>query len=367
VHLTAFMGFKAGMTHIVRENIRPTSRLHKKEIVEAVTIVECPKMMVVGVTGYMPTPRGMKKIRTLWAEHLDQSVIRRFYKHYRGKAHFKAFNKYQIPERWQKSRDSILPMLKRKATVIRVLMHPYMNDLTALTQIKAPLIEVQVNGGEVEDKVNWAFEHFEKDVRVHDVFTESEFVDVIGVTQGKGYEGCTTRYGTKRLQRKTHRGLRKVACVGGWHPERIRFTVARAGQFGFFHRTEVNKRIYRVGRSAREVQNNATTENDTTIKNITPMGGFPHYGVVTNDFLMLKGCTVGLRKRPLILRQALFPKHMTGETGSINLKFIDTSSKMGHGRFQTAEEKRKYYGSVKEKRSKKVLKRDIHKIKAEAN
>ena len=31
----------------------------------------------------------------------------------------------------------------------------------------------------------------------------------------------------------------------------------------------------------------------------------------------------------------------------INLKFIDTSSKFGHGRFQTAEEKRKFYGRVK--------------------
>ena len=48
-HLTAFMGFKAGMTHCVREIERPGSKLHKKEAVEAVTILECPKMVVVGI------------------------------------------------------------------------------------------------------------------------------------------------------------------------------------------------------------------------------------------------------------------------------------------------------------------------------
>jgi len=31
----------------------------------------------------------------------------------------------------------------------------------------------------------------------------------------------------------------------------------------------------------------------------------------------------------------------------INLKFIDTSSKFGHGRFQTADEKSKFMGTLK--------------------
>lgn len=34
----------------------------------------------------------------------------------------------------------------------------------------------------------------------------------------------------------------------------------------------------------------------------------------------------------------------------INLKFIDTSSKFGHGRFQTAEEKRAFMGPLKKDR-----------------
>lgn len=57
----------------------------------------------------------------------------------------------------------------------------------------------------------------------------------------------TSRWHTKKLPRKTHKGLRKVACIGAWHPSRVQFTVARAGQKGYHHRTEINKKIYRIG------------------------------------------------------------------------------------------------------------------------
>jgi large subunit ribosomal protein L3e len=50
------MGYKAGMTHILREVNKPGSKLHKRETVEAVTIIECPPMTVVGVVGYVETP-----------------------------------------------------------------------------------------------------------------------------------------------------------------------------------------------------------------------------------------------------------------------------------------------------------------------
>lgn len=57
--------------------------------------------------------------------------------------------------------------------------------------------------------------------------------------------GVTSRWHTKKLPRKTHRGLRKVACIGAWHPARVAFSVARAGQKGYHHRTEINKKVCR--------------------------------------------------------------------------------------------------------------------------
>jgi large subunit ribosomal protein L3e len=46
VHLTCFMGYKAGMFHIVREVDRPGSKVNKKEVMEGVTIIETPPWLL---------------------------------------------------------------------------------------------------------------------------------------------------------------------------------------------------------------------------------------------------------------------------------------------------------------------------------
>jgi len=74
------------------------------------------------------------------------------------------------------------------------------------------------------------------------------------------------------------------------------------------------------------------------------MGGFPHYGEVNEDFVMLKGAVVGVKKRVITLRKSLVPQVKRSALEEIELKFIDTSSKFGHGRFQTAAEKQKFMG-----------------------
>jgi len=170
------------------------------------------------------------------------------------------------------------------------------------------------------------------------------------VTKGKGTQGPIKRFGVTRLNRKSHRGLRKVACIGAWHPSAVKWTVARRGQMGYHSRTELNKKIFRVGAGAiRGVKNNATTEADAIEKNITPMGGFPHYGEVNQDFLLIKGGVIGVRKRPVVLRKSIFPTTKSWMTEQAEIKFIDTSSKLGHGRYQTFEEKHKILGPLASK------------------
>jgi large subunit ribosomal protein L3e len=120
--------------------------------------------------------------------------------------------------------------------------------------------------------------------------------------------GVTSRWHTKKLPRKTHKGLRKVACIGAWHPSRIQYSVARAGQKGYHHRTQINKKIYRVGaaikaKNGKLVKNSGSTDYDLTEKTITPMGGFPHYGEINNDFIMIKGSCAGSKNRILVLRK----------------------------------------------------------------
>jgi len=342
-HFTAFMGYKAGSTHILREVKRQGSKMHDKEAVEAVTIIETPPMVVVGLVGYVETPRGLRALTTVWAQHLSDEFRRRYYKNwYRSKK--KAFSSHN--EKYEEyNREERLERIRKYCSVIRVIAHTQIKKI-GLRQKKAHIMEIQVNGGNVADRVQFAAERFEQEVNVEGVFSPNEMVDVIGVTKGHGMTGVVTRWGVTRLPRKTHRGLRKVACIGAWHPARVSFSVARAGQNGYHHRTETNKKIYKVGKSIAQDPNNASTEADPTQKSITPMGGFPHYGIVKDDFLMIKGSVMGTKKRVITIRKSLHSHTKRSALEEIELKFIDTSSKFGHGRFQTSKEKADFYGPV---------------------
>jgi len=353
-HLTAFMGYKAGCTHILREVNKPGSKLHKKEAVEMVTILETPPLIVVGLVGYVQTPRGLRSLTTVWASHLSDALRRRFYKNwYRSKR--KAFTRYlaHIEKNGSGDVKVQLDRMAKYCTVIRVLAHTQLAKLK-LGQKKAHLMEIQVNGGTVSEKVKYGYELFERQVPVDGVFSQNDFVDVIGVGKGKGFQGVISRWGTAMLQRKTHRGYRKVACIGAWHPARVRYSIARAGQDGYHHRTELNKKVYRIGKPAKDdksqkIEWNATTGSDLTEKNITPLGGFPHYGQVNDWFLMLKGSIIGPKKRVITLRKSLVPQTSRAALEEVALKFIDTSSKFGHGRFQTKKEKDKFMGPMVKK------------------
>jgi large subunit ribosomal protein L3e len=348
-HLTAFLAYKAGMTHILRDVDKPGSKAHKKEVVEAVSVLECPPMMVVGVVGYVETPQGLRALTTVWAEHLNDEVKRRFYKNW-YKSKKKAFTRYvKKYADGQKEIDAELSRIKQYCQVVRVIAHTQIRKVK-VGQKKAHMMEIQVNGGSVDDKVGFATGLFEKQVPIDSIFAQNEMIDVIGVTKGRGTDGVTTRWGCTRLPRKTHRGLRKVGCIGAWHPAKVNWSVPRAGQNGFHHRTEMNKKVYNVGkRIAGGVENNATTEFDLTEKSINPVGGWPHYGLIREDYIMLKGCVVGPKKRVITLRKSLFEQTSRNAVEEVTLKFIDTSSKFGHGRFQTLDEKTKFMGMRKKK------------------
>jgi len=264
-----------------------------------------------------------------------------------------------VADESNKDIETELARLRKHAHVIRVLAHTQIK-LLKLRQKKAHLVEIQVNGGDVAAKVTFARELFERTVPVASVFSANDHIDILGVTKGHGYSGVISRWGVARLPRKTHRGLRKVACIGAWHPARVAFQISRAGQHGYHHRTEINKKIFRIGagskpaagedgKTAEADKKNASTASDLTEKAITPLGGFVQYGEVNEDYLMIKGGVVGTVKRVLTLRKTLVPqvKRAATEQVSGNIKFIDTSSKFGHGRFQTKAEKDAFYGPMK--------------------
>jgi len=250
-----------------------------------------------------------------------------------------------------------LARMKKYCSVVRLICHTDIRKCK-LRQKKAHIAEIQINGGTCDAKVDFGHSMFERKIAVDTVFSQNQMIDAISITKGHGFEGVVTRWGVTRLPRKTHRGLRKVACVGAWHPARVKWSVARAGQNGYHHRTEMNKKIYRIGRASKAAGDkkddpesayfaNANTEHDLTTKSITPLGGFPHYGEVNEDYVMLKGGIPGTKKRVVTLRLSCVKQVSCTATEEIELKFIDTSSKFGHGRFQTKEEKDNFMGPSK--------------------
>ncbi|EZG43591.1 60S ribosomal protein L3 [Gregarina niphandrodes] len=341
-HLTGFAGFKAGMTHVVREINRPGSKLHKKDVVESCTVIDCPDMVAIGVVGYKETQTGLRAVTTCYAGYLSDDARRRLYrKWYCSKK--RAFTKYMKAFAETKGEDR-LKKIAEESAVVRLIVHSQPSKVPG-TQRKAHVMEIQINGGSIAEKVEFAKGLFEKTIPVNTVFTENEMIDTITITKGKGFQGVIKRWGVTRLPRKTHRGLRKVACIGAWHPARVQFQVARAGQQGYHHRTQMHKKVYRIG--AGSDPRNAGTNCDLTEKAITPMGGFPGYGTVKNDFLLIKGAVAGPRRRLITLRKTLFPPTSRKALEASDLKFIDTSSKRGHGKFQTSGEKANWMGPLK--------------------
>jgi len=197
LHLTAFIGYKAGMTHIIAEILNKRNRFKAffRDLIQAVTILECLPMTIVGIVGYVETPNGLRGLTTVWSTYMSDSCKRRFYKNwYRSKK--KAFTRYAKNILKSQStcdkRDIELERIKKYCQVVRVIAHTQIEKLN-LRQKKAHIMEIQINGETVKKKVEWAKGKLGKEIRIGDVFKEGEYADVIGTTKGHGFTGVIKR------------------------------------------------------------------------------------------------------------------------------------------------------------------------------
>lgn len=130
------------------------------------------------------------------------------------------------------------------------------------------------------------------------------------------------------------------------------------------------------------IKNNGVIDYDLVDKIIIFMGGFFYYGEVNQDFVMIKGCCMGFKKRVIIFRkvwyiiickvnllmcqismiviivfifQFLLVMFRKKVMEKISFKFIDIFSKYGYGRFQIFEEKKNFLGFFKKDVQKEVV------------
>ncbi|AEA46996.1 50S ribosomal protein L3 [Archaeoglobus veneficus] len=292
--LLGFAGYKVGMTHVVMVDDRKNSLTYGEEIVVPVTVIETPPMKVAGIRVYRKTPYGMQIAGEVWSSDLDNFLGRRL----------------QLPK---KSPD--VEKLKEidDAAEVRVITYTQPYLITGIPKKVPDVMEHKV-GGDVSSALDYAIEKLGKEIRVSEVYSEGAIIDVLSITKGKGFQGPVKRWGVITLDAKHARSSkhRRVGCLGPWNPHHIRWTVPQAGQMGFHQRTEFNKRIIKIGEDGSEV---------------TPNGGFPHYGVVRSDYVLISGSVPGSVKRLIRMRDAIRPPQ--AEFDGINLIYVSTTSKQG--------------------------------------
>ena len=93
-------------------------------------------------------------------------------------------------------------------------------------------------------------EHKAGDVITADLFTESDFVDVVGVSKGKGYQGVVKRHGSGGVGQSTHgqdERLRAPGSVGACsYPAKVFKGMRMAGQMGNKQVTVQNLQVIKV-------------------------------------------------------------------------------------------------------------------------
>ena len=276
-----FIGYKAGMTHILVTDNRPKSFSKGDKISMPVSIIECPPMTMVGVTFYKNTIDGLKKITTISSEKFNKHLSRAI----------------TVPKKQTKKLDDV-----KEFDSLRIVVHSNPAK-TGIGSKKPKILELAV-GGSKEDQLTYIKEHLGKEIPITDVFSEGNQVDVHGVTKGKGFQGTVKRFGVPIRQHKGEKVKRGIGNLGAWTPKRVDFRVPQSGKMGYHLRTEHNKQIIKMGEDGKEVSKN---------------GGIQKYGIVKNNYILMKGSVVGPRNRVVVMVKAIRPnKKITKDAPEVN-------------------------------------------------
>lgn len=278
--ILGFAGYKAGMTHVafVDDSESPTKG---QEIMSAATVIEVPPIVVYGVRCYSAN-NSVGDILTADEKTLKLAGFEK-------KPAAKQVNEADVDD-------------------ARLLVFS-MPSKTGIGKKHIEKMELGCGGKDGKERLEYCKSLLGKELRASDVFKNGEHVDVVSVSIGKGWQGAVKRFGVAKQRRKATGKMRHVGTLGQWHPAYVLYTVPQAGQTGYHQRTEMNKRILRIGQKPEEVN---------------PSSGFPHYGFVRNDFVILKGSVPGPVKRLIKLRLAVRAK---GPAKEPSVGFVSLSPK----------------------------------------
>jgi large subunit ribosomal protein L3 len=289
-----FAGYKAGMTHVMAVDNRKHSITHGLEIFVPVTVLDSPPMKVIAIRAYGKAYFGKQAFTDVFAKDLKDDTKRRT----------------DLSKKLDT--DKALKELEEKFSDIKdiMLMVQTQPSMTSLEKKAADIMEIAVGGKDLKEKFEFAKKVLGKEIAQEEVLGKHKFIDVTAVTKGKGVQGIIKRIGTRIQPRKTEKGRRHGGTGGAWTPARKLWLWPLPGQMGYHTRTEYNKLVLTLGKNGSEV---------------TPAGGFLHYGPITGSYILLYGSVPGPVKRLIRISPARRPK----ADENLEVTYVDQSSKQG--------------------------------------
>ena len=258
-----FVGYKVGMISVWAKDNSENSLTKGKRIAIPATIIECPAMKIYSVRFYK-NGKVMKDVVVSNGKDLKKSV--------------------KISKNVGEIKNDL------EFDDVRVILYSGVKN-TCVDKNKADMFEVAISGS-VDAKLDFIKERVGKEISIGEVFSEG-LVDVRGVTKGFGTCGPVKRFGIALKSHKSEKGVRRPGSLAPWHPSRVTFRAPQAGQTGYFNRISYNNLILEVGKIGE--------------KDINRKSGFEHYGVVKNDYIIVKGSIPGPQKRGLVITTAIKP------------------------------------------------------------
>lgn len=292
--IQGYSGYKAGTTHVVMVDDYKFSPTKGEEVARMVTVVETPPIKVYGLRLYGRDTRGLKILGEAWAKEVDKDISKVI----------------PMPKNI-KDRLGELEGKLEETVEVRALVHTQ-PKLTGIGKKRPEIMEYKVSGNS-SDAFNYIKEKLGTEIKFSEIFQEGDYLDVLGVTKGHGFDSPLHIWGTKHLPRKTRKGHNTAGNLGPTNPAAMMWTVPQNGQRGYQQRTEYNKRILKISDDGKE---------------IVPAGGFLGYGNVKNEYAVLEGSLPGHRKRLLRMRAPIRPNAKTA-TGKPQINYISISSKQG--------------------------------------
>ena len=291
--LLGFAGYKAGMTHVVARDSRPNSLTKGEDIVWPVTVIECPALKIYSIRLYKKTLNGLSVAADVLNPKLDREISR--------KVNVQKKTDFDLKIKEISSRLDGFSDLR-----VNVYTQP---KKAGFGKKKPEIFEIGVGGSGVKEKLDFVLGLLDKDINVSDILKDGNKVDVHAVTKGRGFQGVVKRYGSQLSSHKSEK-KRRGSIKGPERPGKTLWTVLMPGRTGYRLRTEYNKDILMIG-------------NDPA--KINPKGGFLHYGLVKNNFVLIKGSIPGHVKRLVTLTEPIRGSRGFGQ--NIQIQYISRESK----------------------------------------